>query len=402
MIRKLRNLYPYLFALFCASIPFTDVAKAIPNILMAVLALLFGFVVYKDDLKKLFSKSFYFLVFFIAVASFNLIFFGRWEDTKYVTNVLMLCAIIIISIPVKHHILSLKSFVISSLILLIISSVNITLFAMKSQSFDFTMGEHINVLLLGERPFLGFIYIMSCCISWFLANKTNSKRQSLFWYFISICFIAFVAVISARTALISLFVVLFGSVFYFKKQWKTSLGIIIGTLILGFLLISFNENAKSRFFILFNTNFSLSEKLAFEPRYHIWQCASSLEYTTTSFLFGRGFEQTENELVECYKTKQNFVTEDQQRWFVKNRFNTHNQYIDVFLSMGIIVFVCFISFLFFTLAKYRNNYFATSLIILIILFFFTENLVHRQLGISLVAITLVFANYMHNYDKKSA
>jgi len=396
---NIRSIYTCLFTLFCVSIPFTDVSKAIPNILIGVLAGFFFFVIKKEDFKKLQVKWLYLLGLLIITGLVSIFIFQRWDDINFMIRLITIVAIVIISLPVKDHIAPVKAFVLSSLTLLLISSVKIILYVKSSGSFDFTLGEHINTLLLGERPYLGMIYVASACLCWFLADKSLGVAKIL-WYFISLLFVGFVLIITARMALISLVIILFALVFYSKKRLKASLGVVGGILILGFLLISFNENLKKRFYLSTSKDFVLSERLVHEPRYHIWECASGMEQNTVSFLFGKGFEQTEAELVSCYQTRDKFYTEDQKQWFVRERFNTHNQYIEVYYAMGIIAFVCFIGFLFFVLTENRKNYYATALVLLLFLFLFSENLIHRQIGITYIGLTLVFSRFLNSEKKQ--
>ncbi|MFA7444682.1 MAG: O-antigen ligase family protein [Flavobacteriaceae bacterium] len=394
----IRKIYPYFFALFCASFPFTDLAKAIPNILMGVLGVLFFFVVRKEDFQKLQLKSLYLFGLLILIGGFSMIIFQRWEDMSFIVRLLNIVVIILLSLPVKNYTISIKSFILSSLVLLILSSIKLLLYAKDSDSFSFTFGAHINDLLLGERPYLGMLYITSACLCWFLAEKTSGNFRYL-WYALSPVFVGFVFVISARMALISLFSIVLVNLFYSKKRQKPVMVLMGGIIILGVILFSLNENIKKRFFIS-NTDYTVTEKLAFEPRYHIWECAFGLEQNTTSFLFGKGFKQTEDELVSCYKTREKFHTEDQKQWFVTKKFNTHNQYLGVYYSMGILGLLSLLGFLFFSFTESKKNYYSTALLLLITLFLVTENLFYRQIGIMYIGLLLGFVLKL-NTDKRS-
>src|SRR5690606_34011302 len=346
-MNSIQKIYSYVFALFCASFPFTDLAKAIPNILVGVLGVLFFFVIRKEDFQKLRLKSIYLFGLLILIGGFSMVAFQRWGDMSFMVRLLNIVVIILLSLSVKNHIISIKAFVLSSLALLIISSINLLLYAKDSDSFSFTFGAHINDLLLGERPYLGMLYVTSACLCWLLAEKTSRKIR-LLWYALSLVFISFVFVISARMALISLFVIVIINLFYHKKRLKPALTLMGGIVILGVLLFSLNENFKKRFFIS-NSNYTITEKFAFEPRYHIWECTLGLEHNTTSLLFGKGFQQTEDELVSCYKTREGFYTEDQKQWFITKKFNTHNQYLGVYISMGLLALMSLFAFLIFGL-----------------------------------------------------
>ncbi len=394
---RLHKSYTFLFALFCATIPFTELAKAIPNILMGILVVLFGFIVKKEDFKKLYSKTTLLLGLFCLSLFLNILASGRWEDLGYLTNSLIIFLIIVLSLPVKNYIIPLKAFVLSASILMIISSLNFISYYINTTDFYFNSGGHINDILLGERPYLGFIYVVASCVCWFLARQTQHKKQVVLWYLLSSCLILFVAVIAARMALISLFIILLASSFYFKRL-KLTIGFLLGTLVFGFLIISLNDNIKSRFFFSERKS-SINEKLTYEPRYHIWNCAGEMKHTTYSFLLGKGFRATQSELLDCYQNKKDFVTLDQQQWFVHNNFNTHNQYLDLYLSAGIISTVFFVLLLLITFVKNRTNYFATALILLLVLFLVTENLIHRQVGVMLMGIVFSFISLIISRKK---
>lgn len=394
----IQKIYPYVFAIFCASFPFTDLAKAIPNILAGVLGALFFFVIRKEDLQKLRLKSLYLFGFLIFIGGLSMIIFQRWEDMGFIVRLLNIVGIILLSLPVRNYILSIKSFVLSSLLLLIISAIKLILYAKNTDSFGFTFGEHINNLLLGERPYLGMLYVTSACLCWFLAEKAFRKIRFL-WYVGSLMFIGFVFVISARMALISLFVIVITNLFYHKKSLKPSLTIMGGIIVLGILLFSLNENFKKRFFISNSSTYTITEKMAFEPRYHIWNCALGLEHSIISFLFGKGFQQTEEELVSCYETREKFYTEEQKQWFITKKFNTHNQYLGVYVSMGIVALVSLLGFFVFGFMESRKNYYSTALLLLIAMFLITENLFYRQIGIMYMGLLLTFILKL-NADKR--
>lgn len=393
----IQKIYPYVFAIFCASFPFTDLAKAIPNILAGVLGALFFFVIRKEDLQKLRLKSLYLFGFLIFIGGLSMIIFQRWEDMGFIVRLLNIVGIILLSLPVRNYILSIKSFVLSSLLLLIISAIKLILYAKNTDSFGFTFGEHINNLLLGERPYLGMLYVTSACLCWFLAEKISGKIRFL-WYVVSLIFIGFVFVISARMALISLFVIVIINLFYHKKRLKPSLILTGGIIVSGILLFTFNENFKKRFFIS-NSHYTITEKLAFEPRYHIWECALGLKHNTTTLLFGKGFQQTENELVNCYEIREKFHTEDQKQWFITKKFNTHNQYLGIYVSLGIVALMSLLGFLVFGFMEFRKNYYSTALLLLIAMFLITENLFYRQIGIMYMGLLLAFILKL-NADKR--
>ncbi|MGI9527374.1 MAG: O-antigen ligase family protein [Weeksellaceae bacterium] len=258
-------------------------------------------------------------------------------------------------------------------------------------SFNLTSGEIVNDLLLGERPYMAFMYAVATVLSGYLGVITRKK----FWFLFSICFIAFIIYISARIALVSIIFVALMGVIYLKKSSLISVGIIMLVISIIVGVLTLNENVRQRFLISnINENSHLKEKLIFEPRYHIWECTSHLNQNATSILVGKGFKNTTKELVECYKNRTEFYTEDQKNWFIQSEFNTHNQYLGLYWSSGLISLLAFISFLLFTCMEHRKNYFAISLLMVLMFFLLTENMLHRQLGAMLISLVYVFVNFI--------
>jgi O-antigen ligase len=128
----------------------------------------------------------------------------------------------------------------------------------------------------------------------------------------------------------------------------------------------------------------------------IWDCALKISSQSTNKLFGIGFKETSNQLVSCYGDVIN--DEPTKQKFITKRFNTHNQYIDFYLSSGLVSLILFISVLLFLLIKYHDNFYPTALIVTIILFGMVENYFHRQVGAYYIGFILVIL--LINYPLK--
>lgn len=391
-MRQVSKLYPYIFAIFCGSLPFGNVIKVLPNLLLIVLGVAFLFIVKKKDIKHLQTKSFYALFSFVLLAIFLIVIKGRWEDSGYIPKLLSILALPILAIPIKRYMLVLKIFVLSTFALLLFSVFKIVHYVIEFQEFKFATGSMINELLLGERPYIGFMYILAAAISFYLARTS----QKFVWYLLSLCFIVMVISISARMAIISVLLMAFASIFYLFRNLKMAVLILVSILFLAVGLFKLNDNLKQRFLLTTpaSKTYVLKEKLILEPRFHIWQCAANLTHSVPSFFLGKGFKQTERELTNCYQQRTTFYTEDQKQWFVNSRFNTHNQYLDIYLNSGIIALILFVGFLVFAFVENRNSYFATAILVFLILFLTTENLIYRQLGTMLIGLIVVFLSFL--------
>jgi len=110
-------------------------------------------------------------------------------------------------------------------------------------------------------------------------------------------------------------------------------------------------------------------------------------------LFGVGFNSKEELLTTCYHEHGMFKAET-------NALNSHNEYLDAFLTLGYIgVLSLLIYFFKLMFVAYDNKQVANLLIIILIaLFSITENVFTRQKGVMITAITtlLIFSS------KKSA
>lgn len=122
-----------------------------------------------------------------------------------------------------------------------------------------------------------------------------------------------------------------------------------------------------------------------------WQCV--LEIMQNKELFGVGFNSKEELLTTCYHEHGMFKAET-------NALNSHNEYLDAFLTLGYIgVLSLLIYFFKLMFVAYDNKQVANLLIIILIaLFSITENVFTRQKGVMITAITtlLIFSS------KKSA
>ncbi|EDM45365.1 hypothetical protein SCB49_06147 [unidentified eubacterium SCB49] len=155
-----------------------------------------------------------------------------------------------------------------------------------------------------------------------------------------------------------------------------------------FLAFQFNHNLGERFFYTKSTSSKTYVELFVEkePRVIIWSCALDQIKENNALLMGVGFKNTINNLVACYETS---VTPDKRKnYFVERRFNTHNQFLDFFISKGIIPFLLF-ALLFITLIiKYRSQYAPLAFTIILFAFCNIENVFHRQFGAYFFAIVL--------------
>jgi len=381
------KIYSYLLLLFCFILPLSGMARAVPNIILIVLAVLLPF----HNLRKSFQiikKELIAILLFISIIVVNTALFSRWEDTGEIIRFMYIPLILLLFFSIKDIKPYIKSFLIGTFLILFLSSIRIALMYINEGNIEIAEGDKVNKILLGERPYLGFLYFMAACFSFYFYTSTTKNINRIIYSILIILFCFFIFLIAARLALLVVVISSILALFYFRKKIKFNYkkGLLLSLFLIG-LLYAFSGNIYERFYI----EKGYKNFIAGEPRYYIWNCAYDiLPDNSKDFVFGKSYKNINNELLECYTNKSIFTSSEQREYFLNDKFNTHNQFIDLLLGQGIIVFLLCLFFFVYEIIKNRNNFFAISLLLSLFLFFSVENLLKRQLGCMIVALVLCF------------
>lgn len=394
-MKHIDKIYNYLFVLLCFIIPISGLAKAVPNILIIALVVLFPFHSSRNAIKSI-KKELLFLLVFILVITLNTLFFQRFEDMSIISRLVFIPLLLALATPVKNFKACLSSFVFGAFSILLLSSIQIGLISLESK-VELVNGAKISEFLMGERPYLGFIYLISVCFSVYLGVNSNHKYLRILYIGLAVLFAAFIFIMAARIAALSVVLGLALSLFYFLRKIKNKAMLLIGISVFGLLMYGLSGNMIKRFYV----GNEYVNVITADPRYYIWDCVIQISSSNTSdMLFGKGYYGVENKLVECYTTKNNFLEAEQQQWFIDSRFNTHNQFFDIFLSQGILATLLFCFFFLYLAFISRKNFFMLSLVLFLFLFFMVENVLTRQLGCMLVGFVLCFILRQHKLTEK--
>jgi len=131
----------------------------------------------------------------------------------------------------------------------------------------------------------------------------------------------------------------------------------------------------------------VANTLEMEPRTIIWNCALKISELNDTFVKGLGFANTNEELVNCYQDT--IDDEDKRAWLVATKYNTHNQFLDIFLATGLLGTILFVGFIVFVFLRNKRQFFPTALLGSFVLFLLVENLFHRQIGAYYVGFVLI-------------
>jgi len=396
----LAAIYPYVFLLLYFIIPFDDYIRVLPNILLGILVVAFPFIVTKEDFKKLKKiPTLIFVAFFVYLVGIAF-FLDRLEgDLKIIEKVLIALGLVILYIPVSDFKKIKTAIVFSSLAAIIFSVINIII--LSNTSGDFVVGNSPLVIeaLLIDRLYLGVLSVLSILIS---AQALSGDYHPNNPYNMANIVInaAFVFVIASKMAGILIIVLLLLRMLYGKnKKWGiiiASLVVIGGIYSLSTVKIDRNISEETR---IYDNSFSgfISNTVTWEIRSLVWQCADQISMSEGFILTGLGFEGTNNKLVECY----NAEIEDsiKKERFVSGRYNTHNQFIDFYISTGFIGVSLFVLFFILVFISVRRKFFPTAMLLSLAYYCMLESVFHRQMGAYYVGFMLIMLLSSHYADE---
>lgn len=377
----LQSIYPYMFLLLYLTIPFDNYVRALPNILLIALAIAFPFVVSKADfqkLKRLPALLFIGLVVFVLVQALVL---GRLQvDGPVLEKINLAIGLVILYVPIQGFQKIKKAIIFSSIAAILFSVVSITVGVYQGAEFELLNSGNLIEVMLVDRLYLGLLCVLSIVASY--SSLKNKYHPNNGYYVVAIILNAlFILLIVSRIAIIAL-IVLFILGFFYKRSKGTQLVFVVATLFLGLALVFILNNDFRKKILYTPTNTEskglVANTLEMEPRTIIWNCAISISEINNEFWKGLGFANTNEELINCY---QDSIKEEQKRaWLVAKKYNTHNQFLDMYLATGIMGAVLFIGFMLFVFLRNKRQFPPTALLVTLVLFLLVENLFHRQIG----------------------
>ncbi|CAM4123230.1 O-antigen ligase family protein [Flavobacterium antarcticum] len=384
------SLYDYLFCILILAIPFS---LKLPNVLLIALTLFF-IIDYKRiqklDFSRLLQPQFVFLGILLLYWLIKGLFTGTIGENKY-SLLLPIILIPLLILKVQDFYKILIAIVICGFIISTRALYGVFSNYLKFNEFLPFEGTSVNEILYMERPYLGFFLIISALIAVFMATKIPKIKFIVTLYCLYI--IVTIFLISARMSILTLGTVLFLYVlFYLKIATKKLLIYLSIFLLVIIVLIGLNKNLQERLFITSDYGESIEKFKRHEPRFIIWPCSYSIVKSPTfDKFFGLESERKSDELLaDCYVTT--IDNKHRANFFIETDLNTHNQFIGTFLTSGFLGFFLLFTFFIVQLYRGRKNYFATAIIISVLLFLVVENVLYRQIGVYFFALLIVLIN----------
>lgn len=388
----LSAIYPYLFLLLYLVLPFDDYVRAWPNILMIALAVIFPFVVKKEDFTKLKRSSFLLFLLFAAYLLVNSLVAGGFEDDfSVIGKVFIVLALAILYIPI-NDIQKIKNAVVFSSLAAITYSVYNFVIITHNLGY-FVLGDSPQVIeaLLIDRVYLGVLSVISILISFDGISKKYHPLNGYYMANIAIN-IAFLLLIASRISLLALLVVLIVRQFYGKRKvWRMAIAGMAGLMIVGAFYLIKNkdtvalENQKTPAIV---SDF-ISHSLTYELRAIAWNCAVQVAQESESMWRGIGFKTMEVKQMGCYESQ---ITDTVKRdEFVTKKYNAHNQFLDFYVASGLLGFLLFVIFILSSAKEALPYFLPVAMLVVLVVYALFENVFHRQIGAYYVGLLLLLA-----------
>lgn len=256
---------------------------------------------------------------------------------------------------------------------------------------------------LGIQPmylalFLGFS-ICLCIYFLIRSEKIKSVYEKWFYYFSTLLILLVIMLLSVRILLVALGIFFFLFVAYLiliKKKYVISIIIIALMASLSYLVMYLNPITKQRIVESINLSQTDYKKDNWGGRaFRIEKWRNSLMIINKNLIFGVGSGDGQDHLNAMY-LENNFVE--------GIGYNSHNEYLKITLELGLIGLILFLSILLIPvkLSFKIGSYLFIFFILLISIFFITENVLSRRMGIVFYAFfnSLFTHYYFYRFDSK--
>jgi len=273
----------------------------------------------------------------------------------------------------------------------------------KLHDTGYLYNDNISALLMGKQSvyFAFYVNIAVFIFIYQLLQKEEIIQKLHFLIWVSILWLLFISfMLACKTAMIGLFIILLWTVIFYliKKRKFFEITIIAVALIVGgFLAVKTSPKTMNRFKGLTQTDFQFENRnkenhfnaeydenkwSSTNTRIAIWTCG--FEVWKEHLIFGTGIGDRDAALLKKYKEK--------QFWFAyTTEKHTHNQYLDIALSMGIIGLLIFlVAFILYPIKVFlkQKQGLAIMIFVCLAICLFTENMLNRYQGLVLIALIL--------------
>ena len=380
--------YLLLCMLLCFYIPFIPLAHAVSSIIMGCILVLAFFIVDKKQLKKMLSKKAYIIyVVFFLVIGFASVYEGTFiADFSELRKIGQIGLLVILFSFIKSQASLKNAFIAGTILSSGITLIRILLYILETGSLVFYKGEIVAELMMTPRLYLGVFSVISFIFCAELYFLIKNKKHKIIYLSAAGFLLLSIFLIASRSAIILVLIAL-TSILWKNLESKKMNRVLLTVMAVALLAFLGSYNLSQRFlYIEDDFRESYIEKVkTHEPRYLIWKSALTIFNESENKISGLGFGKTQELLRKEYKQ---INPERKRNWFLDRDFNTHNQYLDLLISTGILGLVLFLVFLGILAIKAKDSIYNLNLLIVLILFMCIENSFHRTFGVFVFALIL--------------
>lgn len=254
-----------------------------------------------------------------------------------------------------------------------------------------------SALTLNQHPSYIAMYVMLAffiCFESYFDHKLK-VGQRILWLVIGLLLLVTQYFLSSRAGiLISLILLPLYFIIKLRQLGKSKhVWILIVLILIAFVpLVIKNQRVDYLFGRIFNNQVGYERKQ--DPRVTIWK--SGMEVAKKNFLLGVGIGDVRTELSLEYQRRG-------EGQMAIERFNAHNQFLEVLLENGIIGLIIFLSIFasMFYIAFKDKNLLYLMFISMMIMFFLFETVLYRLAGVSFFSLFSFLLNYAKDSTSKT-
>lgn len=396
----LASIYPFAFMLLFFIIPFDEYIRALPNILLIILTISFPAIIKREHFQKIKKVPLFLLLLFFGYMVLNSIFSGRFDtDLSILKKIAIAIGLVILYLPIQYDRKVQKAVIFSSIAAIIFSIISIVYSSNTNANFEFGDSRMMIEALLVDRLYLGLISVLSILFCYRSMRKIYHPHNAYYLGAIAINVLFIVLVVSKISGIVLFCLLLIRQAYGDKKSIRLLIatgfiGFVIGGL---FFLKSQQETSAGpvSFSTFLNKNFGVSNTS--QTRLITWRCSLDVLENSTIGFTGIGFKATKDKLVKCYQTT--IKNPEKKEIFTSQRYNSHNQFLDILLSAGFMGLFLMCLFLIWSFMKNREHFFQTAILCTFIAYGLVENIFHRQIGAYYVGLILIIVLSNSSYKQ---
>ena len=399
----LASIYPFAFMLLFFIIPFDEYIRALPNILLIILTISFPAIIKREHFQKIKKVPLFLLLLFFGYMVLNSIFSGRFDtDLSILKKIAIAIGLVILYLPIQYDRKVQKAVIFSSIAAIIFSIISIVYSANTNANFEFGDSRMMIEALLVDRLYLGLISVLSILFCYRSMRKIYHPHNAYYLGAIAINVLFIVLVVSKISGIVLFCLLLIRQAYGNKKSMRLLIatgfiGFVIGGLF--FLKTQQQKNTGPVSFSTFlNKNFGASNTS--QTRLITWRCSLDVLENSTIGFTGIGFKATKDKLVECYQTT--IKDPEKKEVFTSQRYNSHNQFLDILLSTGYVGLFLMCLFLIWSFMKNKEHFFQTAILGTFMAYGLVENIFHRQIGVYYVGLILIIVLANRSYEQIDA